>query len=118
VIAGDLNADPEDGDGMPGAVAQLLRHPRVDAGFVPRSEGAVERAADHALPRKGHVSPRIPATSARRSARYGWTTCCRRVACASSMVRVFWPAAGLLEDDPTTASDHHLVWLDVVSTSP
>ena len=35
---------------------QLLRHPRVDAGFVPRSEGAVERAADHALPRKGAVA--------------------------------------------------------------
>ncbi|NIS02399.1 MAG: endonuclease/exonuclease/phosphatase family protein, partial [Gemmatimonadetes bacterium] len=29
VIAGDQNSDPNDGDSIPGAVNQLLDHPRV-----------------------------------------------------------------------------------------
>jgi endonuclease/exonuclease/phosphatase family metal-dependent hydrolase len=114
VIAGDLNADPDDGDGMPGAVAQLLRHPRVDASFVPRSEGAVERAADHALPRKGAV--------ASHTGDFGPKVGTLRLdyLLPSHGLRVldgavFWPASGMLEDDPTTASDHHLVWLEIVA---
>ncbi len=114
VIAGDLNADPDDGDGMPGAVAQLLRHPRVDARFVPRSEGAVERAADHALPRKGAV--------ASHTGDFGPKVGTLRLdyLLPSHGLRVldgavFWPASDMLEDDPTTASDHHLVWLDIVA---
>ena len=45
VIAGDQNSDPLDGDSLPGAIQQLLEDPRVDARFVPRSEGAVEQSA-------------------------------------------------------------------------
>jgi hypothetical protein len=117
VIAGDLNADPDDGEGMPGAVAQLLRHPRVDPGFVPRSEGAVERAADHALPRKGTVATHTGDFGPKvGTLRLDYLLPSRGLRVLDGAV--FWPAAGLLEDDPTTASDHHLVWLDVVSTSP
>ena len=42
VIAGDQNSDPLDGDSVPGAIQQLLEHPRVDAAFTPASAGAVE----------------------------------------------------------------------------
>ena len=45
VIAGDQNSDPLDGDSVPGAIQQLLDHPRVDASFTPRSAGAVEASA-------------------------------------------------------------------------
>src|SRR5690606_9713190 len=44
VLAGDLNADPYDGDSHDHAVRQLLDHPRVDDRFVPASSGAVEAA--------------------------------------------------------------------------
>ncbi|MEM9082780.1 MAG: endonuclease/exonuclease/phosphatase family protein [Planctomycetota bacterium] len=37
VIAGDLNADPDEGSGKSGAIQQLLRHPRVEGRFVPKS---------------------------------------------------------------------------------
>lgn len=43
VIAGDLNADPLDGSSHPGAIDQLLRHPRIQAVPVPASEGAPSR---------------------------------------------------------------------------
>jgi len=45
VIAGDQNSDPLDGDSVPGAIQQLLDHPRVDAAFAPSSTGAVEASA-------------------------------------------------------------------------
>ena len=45
VIAGDQNSDPLDGDSVPGAIQQLLEHPRVNAASAPSSEGAVEAAS-------------------------------------------------------------------------
>ena len=44
VIAGDLNADPADGDGVPGTIVELLENPMVARMTTPRSEGAVEAA--------------------------------------------------------------------------
>jgi hypothetical protein len=117
VIAGDLNADPDDGEGMPGAVRQLLRHPRVDPGFVPRSEGAVDRAADYALPRKGAVATHTGDFGPKvGTLRLDYLLPSRGLRVLDGAV--FWPASGVLAEDPTTASDHHLVWLDVVSESP
>lgn len=114
VIAGDLNADPVDGDGIPGAVAQLLEHPRVDAAFVPRSAGAVERAADHALPRKGPVAAHTGDFGAKvGTLRLDYLLPSRGLRVLDGAV--FWPASGALAVDPTTASDHHLVWLDLVA---
>jgi hypothetical protein len=114
VIAGDLNADPVDGDGIPGAVAQLLRHPRVDAGFVPRSVGAIERATDYALPRKGPIATHTGDFGAKSGTlRLDYLLPSRGLRVLDGAV--FWPASGELADDPTTASDHHLVWLDVVA---
>jgi 3-phytase len=42
VIMGDMNADPVDGGSVPGAIGQLLDHPRVDASLIPTSRGAAE----------------------------------------------------------------------------
>ena len=44
-LLGDQNSDPLDGDSVPGAIQQLLDHPRVDAAFAPSSTGAVEASA-------------------------------------------------------------------------
>ncbi len=45
VIAGDQNSDPLDGDSVPGAIQQLLDHPRVNASDPPASPGGPEQAA-------------------------------------------------------------------------
>src|SRR3546814_8760084 len=39
VLAGDLTADPVDGDGYQHPVRLLLDHPRINAAFVPTSTG-------------------------------------------------------------------------------
>ncbi|MBA2529090.1 MAG: endonuclease/exonuclease/phosphatase family protein [Euzebyales bacterium] len=121
VVAGDLNADPADGGGIPGAIDQLLDHPLVAEEPVPDSAGAVEQAAlqggandsqrgdpafdtadfsdgsvgnlrvDYVLPRKG-----------------------MRVTAAA----VFWPLTtdpdfNLVGTFPFPSSDHRLVRVDV-----
>jgi len=42
VIAGDQNSDPLDGDSIPGAIQQLIKHPLVNTKVTPSSAGAVE----------------------------------------------------------------------------
>jgi len=43
VIMGDQNADPFDGDSIPGAIQQLLDNPRVNTSDTPLSQGGVEQ---------------------------------------------------------------------------
>ncbi len=114
VLVGDYNADPVDGDGEPGAIAQLLDHPRVNADIVPRSAGAVERAAQRGLPRDGDV-----ATHTGDFGPKGGTLRLDYVLPSDNLrVRdggVFWPAAGEADAAIADASDHHLVWLDLMT---
>ncbi|HIK39527.1 endonuclease/exonuclease/phosphatase family protein, partial [Thermoleptolyngbya sp. M55_K2018_002] len=114
VIMGDLNADPIDGDGMPGAIAQLLDHPRINANLAPSSAGgqAIAAASTATGPTRFHT-----ASFGRQSLRldYVLPSTDLRVVGAG----VFWPAPGdplfrLVGDgDPIISSDHRLVWVDV-----
>lgn len=114
VVAGDLNADPVDGDGVPGAVAQLLRHPRVDDAFLPRSPGAVERAAAYGLPRQGAVAGHTGDFGPRTGTlRLDYVLPSRGLRVLDGAV--YWPPAGSADAALTEASDHHLVWIDVVA---
>ena len=40
-----MNADPTDGESVPGAIRQLLDHPLIDASVTPKSDGAAAAAA-------------------------------------------------------------------------
>ncbi|RNF81730.1 endonuclease/exonuclease/phosphatase family protein [Montanilutibacter psychrotolerans] len=112
VIAGDYNADPHDGEGLPGAIAQLLDHPRVDATHVPRSVGAVERAADRDLPRRGDVATHTGDFGPKGGTlRLDYVLPSRGLQVRGS--GVFWPASGDADAAIGDASDHHLVWLDI-----
>ena len=115
VIAGDLNADPADGDGIRGTIVELLENPKVLRMATPRSEGAQEaarldggaNAAQHGAahhdtgsfgPKVGnmrldYVLPSI-----------GW-----QVAASG----VFWPKAGETGHDWLDATDHRMVWVDL-----
>ncbi|HEY5971789.1 MAG TPA: endonuclease/exonuclease/phosphatase family protein, partial [Pseudoxanthomonas sp.] len=112
VIAGDMNADASDGAAYPGAIGQLLRHPRVDDGVIPRSEGAVERAAAYGLPRKGDT--------ANHTGDFGPKSGTLRLdyVLPSKGLRltgngVFWPAAQSADAAIADGSDHHLIWIDL-----
>ncbi len=115
VIAGDYNADPVDGDGEPGAIAQLLDHPRVNARFVPRSEGAAPRARTRAIPRRGDLSSHTGDFGPK-----GGTLRLDYVLPSANLRvtdgGVFWPLETAPDSRIAAASDHHLVWLDVVPT--
>ncbi len=112
VILGDHNADPVDGDGEPGAAAQMIDHPRVNAAVAPTSEGAAERAREYGFPRRGDV--------ATHTGDFGPNTGTLRLdyvlPSKNLPVRgggVFWPEKGEPGSELLDASDHHLVWLDI-----
>ncbi|UOM33581.1 endonuclease/exonuclease/phosphatase family protein [Acuticoccus sp. I52.16.1] len=93
VVMGDLNADPVRGEARPGAIARLLGHPDAVA-VLPLGSAGPDTAAFNGGMRVDYVQPMAPL----------------RVTGAG----VFRPGAG----DPlarlAAASDHHLVWVDVV----
>ena len=112
VIAGDYNADPFDGDGVPGAIAQLLHHPRVDAAFVPRSQGPVERAAQRGFDRRGDVAAHTGDFGPRSGTlRLDYVLPSDNLKVVDG--GVFWPAGDTPGATIIDASDHHLVWLDL-----
>lgn len=107
VVLGDHNADPDEGDGVAGAIQQLLDHTKVDGAFVPESAGALEQEGDATDTatfglRADYVLP----------SNYGF---------AIEDGGVFWPET----TDPefslvhgTGTSDHRLVWLDLTIETP
>ncbi len=128
VIAGDLNADPQDGGSVCGAIDQLLLHPRVHreaaiGHLAPRSRGASEAAQRQGganMTQRGDASLDTADFSDRGNsvgnlrADYLLPSSNLEV-CASG---VFWPTStdaefALVNDDVEASSDHRLVWIDI-----
>jgi hypothetical protein len=121
VIAGDLNADPLDGDSVDGAIQQLLDLDRVQDP-EPASEGGPNAAAlqaaanatqqgDPALDTADFADDPAPG-----NLRTDYVLPADGVDIIDA--GVFWPASGhplanLVEGDPSISSDHRLVWVDV-----
>ncbi len=124
VIAGDLNADPVDGDSYNHAVTQLLAHPRVArevavGNMVPASTGGKNYSNDDSADRKGlaeywtHIKP----------LRLDYVLPSSDLNVIDT--GVYWQAEGedyryLFENDKgeqgkTVSSDHRLVWVDIKS---
>ncbi|MCF6263401.1 MAG: endonuclease/exonuclease/phosphatase family protein [Xanthomonadales bacterium] len=116
VIAGDLNADPVDGDSTRQAIAQLLQHPAINNNCSPQSSGAVldsDKKAGVNLSHKGN-----PATDTGQfnPAKVGNLRLDYVLPAKQIMLHrcgVFWPSAGQEGADWVGASDHHLVWVDI-----
>lgn len=117
VIGGDQNADPTDGDSEPGAIAQLLQHPRIDASFVPTADGGAARAAEHGLARSGdprsHTGDFGPRSG---TLRLDYLLPSRGLQVRDGGIE--WPVSTPGAVALTEASDHHLVWLDLEPASP
>jgi Endonuclease/Exonuclease/phosphatase family len=131
VIAGDMNADPLDGDSTAGAVDQLLGNPRVNTSVTPTSPGGPEQAALQGGANATHRgNPAFDtadfADTSPGNLRADYVLPDRRTRIAGSFV--FWPRStdplfrlvGLF--DPALlpngngfpSSDHRLVAVDVV----
>ncbi|WP_285779795.1 endonuclease/exonuclease/phosphatase family protein [Microtetraspora sp. NBRC 13810] len=121
VVAGDLNADPADGDSYDGAVHQLLRSPRIDARSAPASDGAPEAAALQAGANAAHRGdPRYDtadfADTAPGNLRADYVLPSKGLGVRGG--GVFWPRQAdplsrLTGVYPFPSSDHRLVWLDI-----
>jgi endonuclease/exonuclease/phosphatase family metal-dependent hydrolase len=116
VILGDLNCDPVDGQGVRGAMKQLLDHPRVNSSVTPTSKGGPLTVKQ--FPEQFTESRGDPAqvTSNFTAEDHG----CLRIDYALpskglKVVRsgVFWPAPGEPGAEAITATDHRCVWIDI-----
>lgn len=115
VVAGDLNADPADGDAHPGAIAQLLDHPRIDSSCVPTSTGGAEATADQKGINLEHRGDPAADTSdfsdeVVGNYRLDYVLPSRNLGVDCG---VFWPGSGAPLHETASFSDHRLVWIDV-----
>lgn len=120
VIAGDLNADPVDGDSYTYAIKQLLNHPRVAqevavGNLVPQSKGGAGYETDKAfVGTPSYWTHTFPL-------RLDYVLPSSDLKVVDS--GVYWQAKGedyryLFENDKgeqgkTVSSDHRLVWVDI-----
>ncbi|GAA3674857.1 endonuclease/exonuclease/phosphatase family protein [Nonomuraea antimicrobica] len=121
VIAGDQNADPNDGDSYQNAIHQLLDHPKIDARYAPSSAGAAEAATLQGGANAAHRGdPKYDtadfADTAPGNLRADYVLPSKRLRAAGG--GVFWPPQAdplsrLTGVFPFPSSDHRLVWLDV-----
>ena len=116
VIAGDMNADPVDGDSVPGAIRQLLEHPGIDASVTPAADGGEAAAMMQGGANVGHRGdPRFDTADFNDTAPgnlrvdYVLPSASLDVVAAG----VFWPVDGRPGAASIDASDHRLVWTDV-----
>jgi hypothetical protein len=121
VIAGDQNSDPLDGDSVPGAIQQLLDHPRVNTSFTPASGGAVEATQLQGGANLTHRSdPQFDtadfADTSPGNLRADYVLPSRDLRITGGAV--FWPRQGEPGSEwtgvfPFPSSDHRLVYVDV-----
>ena len=120
VIAGDLNADPLDGESVPGAARQLTEHPLVNASVTPASEGGAAAAAAQGGANAGQRGdPRFDTADfgdrAPGNLRVDYVL--PSMGLEITGAGVFWPAEGEPGAELIDASDHRLVWVDVLLPS-
>jgi endonuclease/exonuclease/phosphatase family metal-dependent hydrolase len=115
VILGDHNTDPVDGDGLPGAMAQVLEHPRVQSLPAPRSRGAVASARNDGganLAHKGDPAEDTGSFGPRvGNLRLDYVLPSHGLRVLGS--GVFWPVPGEAGSEWIDATDHRMVWMDL-----
>lgn len=116
VIAGDMNADPFDGDSTGNAINQLLGHPLVNSHVIPKSKGARDKGLRDGGANIQQQGESIYDTSDFNDRSVGNLRL--DYVLPSKLLKVvdagvFWPT----EDEPgqylVEASDHRLTWIDV-----
>lgn len=116
IVMGDLNADPVDGGSIPGAIDQLLDHPRVQDPR-PRSEGGAAAAVRQGGVNADHRGDPALDTGDFSDNRVGNLRVDYVLPSVDLEVvdsGVYWPADGQGLELVEKASDHRLVWVDVI----
>ena len=116
VIAGDLNADPNDGDSHESSVCQLTEHERINNSFVPASDGAneaAEKTAGMNRSQRGDPSHDTGDFNDRSvgNLRIDYVLPSKSLEVTDS--GVFWPKMSDPDYSFLEASDHRLVWIDI-----
>lgn len=114
VIAGDLNADPMDGDSTGNALNALLE--LVNTEMTPRSEGAIEAAKSGGGANLDHEGPAEHDTAdwnneGPGNLRVDYVLPSKNLRIEDA--QVFWPEADHAHADLISASDHRAVWLEL-----
>jgi endonuclease/exonuclease/phosphatase family metal-dependent hydrolase len=115
VIAGDLNNDPVDGDGLHQAILGLLEHPRMLRHAAPQSEGGAETAlayASQGLPRHGPPA-QVTGDFGPRAGAMRLDYVLPSIGLRVTGSGVFWPLQGSAGSAIADGSDHHLLWMDL-----
>lgn len=116
VIAGDLNADPVDGDSSNNAILQLLEHSKVDADCLPISSGSEEATTTQGGKNLLHRGNPASDTGDFND-KYTGNMRIDYVLPSETLnvvgCGVYWPAMDEFGHDLVDVSDHRLVWLDV-----
>jgi len=126
IIAGDLNADPMDGDSLnydsqsgvatAGAIEQLLAFPMINSSCTPLSSGGQQASLVQGEINRQHKGDPASDTSDFNDEHTGNLRLDYVLPSAKISVRacgVFWPARGEVGADLVNASDHRLVWMDI-----
>ncbi|MFT7644249.1 MAG: endonuclease/exonuclease/phosphatase family metal-dependent hydrolase, partial [Pirellulaceae bacterium] len=115
VIAGDMNADPYDGESRENPIRQLLKHERVNA-TAPKSEGAVEQTKKQGRVNADHHGDPAEDTADFNDAKIGNLRLDYVLPSDGFSIvseGTFWPRGDDPAEELVHVSDHRLVWVDL-----
>ena len=117
VIAGDLNADPHDGDSTNQPIRKFQENRRVNFEVKPKSSGALEASRSGKANRDQRGDPALDTADFNDNTvgnlRIDYVLPSKGWHVHSS--GVFWPESGNPDSRLLKASDHRLVWVDLES---
>lgn len=114
VVLGDLNCDPEDGDGLPDTAALFLNHPLI-AAFNPSGAGTVGTNPAQNTHSSACMAPDGPDPETKKQLRLDYVLPSLTIGTPLDGA-VFFPDFRTAADDwklACMASDHMLVWADL-----
>ncbi|MEM7454476.1 MAG: endonuclease/exonuclease/phosphatase family protein [Planctomycetota bacterium] len=112
VIAGDLNADPNDGDSRENAARLLTENSAVNS-TAPVSTGGQHYAEVAGGGNASHSGDPAEDTSAWRNGHMRVDYCMPSASLSVTASGVFWPLPDEAGADAVTATDHRMVWVDI-----
>ncbi|QDU75851.1 Serralysin C precursor [Bremerella volcania] len=114
VIMGDYNSDPFDGDSIPGAAQQLLENRYVNTAITPTSTGGVEFADAGQIGNPAFDTSFFQPTPGNLRVDYVLPSQDLEMTGA----QVFWPESSDPNFPLVSASDHRLVYVDLIVGAP
>ncbi len=117
VIAGDMNADPNDGDSTLNAAKLLTEHPLINLSHTPESQGGVYYSKEQGKANQQHVGNPAFDTGDFNDQNVGNLRidyCLPSKTLNIKQSGVFWPEPGQPGAELVIASDHRLVWVDIL----